>query len=107
GHTHSAIDVARDIRAARRWSEGNAADEVASVAVETYGPGYDIVKEMHPGTPYEAKFSLAYCVAASLAYGGAPLSVFSTDTVSGGAVHDPAITALLGRTTVTVADDLT
>jgi 2-methylcitrate dehydratase PrpD len=104
GHTHSAIDVARGLRARRG---GLRASDIASIHVETYGPGYEIVKAMNPATTYEAKFSIAYCVAAALLHGGAPLEVFSPDHFANGGVSDPDIAALLRRTTVTVAPDLT
>jgi 2-methylcitrate dehydratase PrpD len=104
GHTHSAIDVASDMRAQRG---GLRATDVASIRIETYGPGYEIVKAKNPGTTYEAKFSIAYCVAAALLHGGAPLDVFSSDHFANGGVADPEIAALLEKTTVTVAPDLT
>jgi 2-methylcitrate dehydratase PrpD len=98
GHTHSAIDIAKMLR-----ERSPNVNEIASIQIETYGPGYEIVKEPSPRTPYEAKFSIAYCVAAALVYGGAPLAAFAMDD---GATH-PDIAALLRRTTVTVAPDLT
>jgi 2-methylcitrate dehydratase PrpD len=104
GHTHSAIDVTVGLR-----SERNIAvpDDISSIEIETYGPGYEIVKASNPGSTYEAKFSLAYCVAAALTYGGAPLSVFSADHFANGGVADLRIAALLARTSVRVANDLT
>ena len=81
--------------------------DIAAIHIETYGPGYEIVKEPNPSTPYEAKFSIAYCVAATLLYGGAPLGAFSADHFGDGGVSDADIAALLKRTTVTVAPDLT
>jgi 2-methylcitrate dehydratase PrpD len=108
GHTHSAIDIVVDLRAQRRQRSGRIDPaEVASIEIETYGPGYEIVNERHPSTPYAAKFSLAYCVAAALAYGGAPLDAFSPGHFSEQGVVDANIAALLDRTSVTVADDLT
>ena len=106
GHTHSAIDVARALQR-RRWSSRPDVNDIASIQIETYGPGYDIVKAQNPGTPYEAKFSIAYCVAATLLYGGAPLDAFSADQFADGGVADKDIVALLRRTSVTVAPDLT
>ncbi len=103
GHTHSAIDIIVDLRTQR----GIAASDVASIDIETYGPGYEIVNERNPNTPYAAKFSLAYCAAAALTYGGAPLEVFSSDHFSERGVVDPDLAALLARTRITVADDLT
>jgi 2-methylcitrate dehydratase PrpD len=65
------------------------------------------VNERNPTTPYAAKFSLAYCAAAALTYGGAPLDVFSADHFSERGVVDPDLSALLARIHVTVANDLT
>jgi 2-methylcitrate dehydratase PrpD len=112
GHTHSAIDVAVGLRGERGWRDGDAARQIASIRVETYGPGYEIVKEQRPSTPFQAKFSIAYCVAAALLHGAVSLDTFSLDHFSldhfsSSGVRDADIAALLGRTTVAVADDLT
>jgi 2-methylcitrate dehydratase PrpD len=104
GHTHSAIDVIVDLRGR---SAGISPSDVASIEIETYGPGYEIVNERRPTAPYAAKFSLAYCAAAAWAYGGAPLDVFSSDRFSERGVVDADVSALLDRTRVTVAADLT
>jgi 2-methylcitrate dehydratase PrpD len=106
GHTHSAIDVASDVRAQQNWSGSAAVEHITSVHIETYGPGYEIVKAMNPNTPFQAKFSIAYCVAASLLYGGVPPEAFSPDHFAVDGVRDPAIAALLKVTKVTVAEDL-
>jgi 2-methylcitrate dehydratase PrpD len=103
GHTHSAVDTIVDLRE----RGGITPDNVRSIDIETYGPGYEIVNERNPTTPYAAKFSLAYCAAAALTYGGAPLSAFSLDHFSDRGVVDPTLAALLARTRVTVAEDLT
>jgi 2-methylcitrate dehydratase PrpD len=96
GHTHTAIDVALKLR--RRI----AIEDIREIWIETYGPGYDIVKERLPHTPYQAKFSIAYCVAAALIDGQAGLEQFTPERI-----RDPAIAALLDRTEVTVTADLT
>ncbi|MGH7678556.1 MAG: MmgE/PrpD family protein, partial [Gemmatimonadaceae bacterium] len=100
GHTHTAIDVAASLRAKVPPRD------IASIHIETYGPGYEIVKEQNPCTPYQAKFSLAYCVAATLVFGGAPLEAFSPDKFDASGVREPDVASLLQRTTVTVAPDL-
>jgi 2-methylcitrate dehydratase PrpD len=105
GHTHSAIDVAVELR--NKFGVDRMFDDIASIEIETYGPGYEIVKEQNPSTTYEAKFSLAYCVAAALKYGHASLEVFSADHFDGDGVRDPLIVSLLERTSVSVSDDLT
>ena len=107
GHTHSAVDVAVALRRERGWKNDAALNDLRAVHVETYGPGFEIVKQMNPGTPYQAKFSIAYCVAAGLLYGGATLDAFSDDHFANDALADADIAAMLAKTTVTVADDLT
>src|SRR5580700_7767406 len=85
GHTHTAIDVALELRS-------QVMGPPRHVLIETYGPGYEIVKELAPRTPYQAKFSIAYCVAVALLDGRVGLNQFSPDRL-----RDPAITALLER----------
>ena len=103
GHTHSAIDLAMALRARTGGDAGN----VASIDVETYGPGYEIVRELRPRTPYQAKFSMAYCVAVALLEGRAGLEQFGADRFRQDGVALPALAALLERTSVRVAEDLT
>jgi 2-methylcitrate dehydratase PrpD len=79
-----------------------AANEIEAVGIETYGPGYEIVRNPRPATPYQAKFSIAYCVAAAMVDGRCGLDQFAPERIG-----DPAVARLLERTTVTVADDLT
>jgi 2-methylcitrate dehydratase PrpD len=98
GHTHTAIDSALELRDAPR---------IAAIHIETYGPGFEIVKEMNPRTPYQAKFSIAYCVAAALLEGRVSLDQFSAERFGPEGVRNPAIADLLRRTNVTVAADLT
>jgi 2-methylcitrate dehydratase PrpD len=101
GHTHTAIDVALGLRrpgaAPSDWPES-----LSQIQIETYGPGYEIVKEPAPRTTYQAKFSIAYCVAVALLDGCVGLEQFSAERI-----RDPAIGALLESTRVVVADDLT
>jgi 2-methylcitrate dehydratase PrpD len=98
GHTHSAIDVALDLR--------ERAHNIRAIVIETYGPGYEIVKEMNPTTPYAAKFSLAYCVAAALVDGRVGLEQFAAERFGPSGVRHDAIAALLSRIQVCVAPDL-
>jgi 2-methylcitrate dehydratase PrpD len=94
GHTHTAIDCAVDL--------APRPEEIESIDIETYGPGYAIVRNPRPATPYQAKFSIAYCVAAALLDCRCGLDQFALNRIA-----DPAIAALLSRTRVSVADDLT
>jgi 2-methylcitrate dehydratase PrpD len=106
-HTHTAVDCALDARGRRGWSSHDVLRQVSGVGIETYGPGYEIVKEMNPRTPYQAKFSLAYCVAATLLEGTLGLEQFGEERFGPDGVRDAAIADLLRRVTVTAADDLT
>lgn len=107
GHTHTAIDTALDLRRRAGWSTAQACEAIAGIRIETYGPGHAIVAEPNPRTPYQAKFSLAYCVAAALLEGGVGLAQFSPDRFGPAGVTAPGIRALLERTRIAVADDLT
>ena len=107
GHTHSAIDAALELREAQRWSREQALDCVAGVHVETYGPGYEIVKQAMPASPYQAKFSMAYCVAAALLEGQVGLEQFAAGRFDRTGVLETGVAALLPRVRVTVAEDLT
>ncbi len=108
GHIHTAIDAALAIREQIcRERPSFAVDRIAQVDVESYGPGWEIVKERNPRTPYQAKFSLVYCVAAALIEGGIGLEQFSPDRFNEQGVQRTGIAALIGRTRVTVAGDLT
>jgi 2-methylcitrate dehydratase PrpD len=104
GHTHTAIDAALDLRAE---IGPDPASRIAAIRIETYGPGYAIVREMNPRTPYQAKFSLAYVVAAALAEGAAGLAQFSEDRYSPEGTVEPVIAGLLAKTSVSVSDALT
>jgi 2-methylcitrate dehydratase PrpD len=107
GHTHTAVDIAVDLRAKRGWSGRQPVNDIASIEIDTYKAGHDIVKQMNPSSPYQGKFSLAYVVAAALLTGGATLEVFADDNFGPDGVRNADIATLLGRTRVTVADDLT
>jgi len=103
GHIHTAIDAALDIREQTCF----ALDRIAQIEIETYGPGWEIVKEQNPRTPYQAKFSLVYCVAAALFEGGIGLEQFSSGRFSEQGVQPTGLAALMGRTRVTVTQNLT
>jgi 2-methylcitrate dehydratase PrpD len=107
GHTHTAVDVALDMRERQGWSATDVLAAIDSIEIDTYGPGYEIVKEMNPRSPYQAKFSLAYCVAVALLEGQVGLPQFSADRFGPEGVRVPAIAALLERTRVTIAEPLT
>jgi 2-methylcitrate dehydratase PrpD len=104
---HSAVDSALDFRQQQQWAGDEALACLADVHVETYAPGYEIVKEQNPRTPYQAKFSLAYCVAAGLLEGWVGLDQFTPERFGAEGVREAKIAALLGRVRVSVAPDIT
>jgi 2-methylcitrate dehydratase PrpD len=107
GHTHTAIDTALALRATLGWTATEAATELAAVHVATYGPGYEIVREPNPRTPYQAKFSLAYVAAAALLEGRVGLAQFDAARFGPAGVVEPALAAVLARTRVAVDPVLT
>ena len=106
GHTHTAIDTALDLRTELGWQADEALTKVATVAIETYGPGYEIVKEMNPRTPYQAKFSLAYVTAVALLEGWVGLAQFSPACFAATGVVEAKVAALLPRLQITVNEAL-
>lgn len=107
GHTHTAIDTALALRARQGWVQGDVARAITGVRIALYEPGYAIVREPNPRTPYQGKFSIAYCVAAALIEGRVGLAQFSPDRFGPAGTVEPQIAALLARTTVEIAPDLT
>lgn len=87
GHTHTAIDAALEVR--------NAVDlnQVDQVEIDTYRVALDITDRADPHTPYQAKFSIQYAVAAGLLDGRAGLEEFTDEHIG-----DPAMRRLLACT---------
>jgi len=90
GHTFAAIDAALELRA-----EGVRFDDVAAVSIETYTTATKVAGYADPATVFEAKFSLAYCVAVALQTGSVRLAAFAPDKLA-----DPALCRLVGATSV-------
>jgi len=107
GHTHTAIDAALDLRAELGWLGREALDQICEIRIATYGPGYEIVREPNPRTPYQGKFSLSYVVAAALLEGRVGLAQFADDRFTPSGVSEPGIAALLPRIAVEVDPGLT
>ncbi len=107
GHTHTAIDAALKLRTERGWSAEQTLEQVREVRLWTYGPGWEIVSETNPRTPYQAKFSLAYVVSAALLEGAVGLAQFGPERFGPGGVVEPDIAQLLTRVRSTVSSDLT
>lgn len=88
GHAHAAIDAATALQAEHRF----VAEDVTRIDAGTYGPAVEIVGAQKVSTPFEAKFSLPYCVAAALITGGCRTRAFEPAQIA-----DPAIAALAAK----------
>ncbi|MFQ5681961.1 MAG: MmgE/PrpD family protein [Candidatus Binatia bacterium] len=93
-HTHPAIDAALALRAQlpRGDSDAPSVSHITQVHVGTYGAALDLCDNPQPRTPYAAKFSLHYCVAAALSRGHVGVTDFTPQ-----AIADPTVCSLLPR----------
>lgn len=91
GHTFAANDAVHHIVA----EHGLTPDHIAQITVRTYGAALEICGNSEPRTPYEAKFSLAYCVASAVLSGRVGPSAFTPELL-----HRPELRRLMGRTTL-------
>lgn len=90
GHTFAAVDAALQMRA-----DGLAPEDIESVEVRTYTTATRVAGNTDPRTAFEAKFSIAYCVAAACRFGAVRLRAFEPDALS-----DPELRELAARVTV-------
>jgi len=90
GHTHPAVDAALELR--RR---GVSASEIDRVRVRTFRVALEVAGIHHPRNPYQAKFSLPFCVALALVRGRVGREEF---TAAG--LADPDVRALADRVAV-------
>lgn len=95
GHTFAAVDAALELRAA-----GVNAGQIEHVDVETYGTALEVARHENPTTEFEAKFSLAYTVAAAFTVGSVRLASFTPERIS-----DPSLRELVGRIRPAVDDE--
>ena len=96
GHTFAAIDAALELRA-----DGVRLEEITGIEIETYETATRVAGRVDPAEPDEAKFSLAYTVAAALVLGSVRLRAFAPE-----ALKDPVIRNLMARTTARVDPEL-
>jgi 2-methylcitrate dehydratase PrpD len=92
GHTFAAIDAALELRAG-----GVRAGDVSSVEIETYRVATEVAGHPDPAGPEQARFSLAYTVAAALVLGTVRLGAFTPE-----ALANPDIRRLTAGTVVRV-----
>ncbi|MHB8986383.1 MAG: MmgE/PrpD family protein, partial [Eubacteriales bacterium] len=97
GHTHAAVDAA--LGAVQ--SHNIKLDEIMKIQVETYRAGLAIAGNPSPGTPYEAKFSIPYCVAAALKHGCLTLGEFTENIL-----FDPEIRRIMANSSIMVDGDI-
>ncbi len=74
-HTHAAIDCALALRS-RIGTES-----IRAIEVDTYAATLSLCDRPKPATPYEAKFSLQFCVASALLRGEAGLGAFGDESI--------------------------
>lgn len=98
GHTFSAIDAALQLR---EQLAGSTAD-IAAISVDTAETPIKVTGNFAPRTAYECKFSLPYVVAHALLYGSVRLDAFSPARMA-----DPAIRALMGKTSLRADSEMT
>lgn len=95
GHTHSAIDLAIELGRSVR------PEEIERITVHTYHVVRDLVGNFSPRTPYEAKFSLPYGVAAGFVFGRAGLEEFAPEHL-----RDPRIQGTMAKIQLVIDSEL-
>ena len=97
-HTHPAIDAALDLRS-KLGAEG--CDGITDLGIESYPAALALTDNATPGSTYAAKFSIQFCVAATLVHGRPGLGAFEGDRL-----RDRRVRKLLERVTVGIGADL-
>jgi 2-methylcitrate dehydratase PrpD len=92
-YTHAPIDALMQLIAA----EGLTADDVEAITVLSDETGSGLVLDpltdkLRPRTPYDAKFSAPYCLAALLVHGRVDVASFTSE-----AIADPAVLEVAAR----------
>lgn len=82
-HTHGAVDLALKL-----VEEGLDPGEIGGIVVRTYSIAQDLVSNAKPSTPYEAKFSLPFCMASALLHKKLVLESFAPDRLNHPATRD-------------------
>ena len=97
GHAFAAIDAALAIRRDHPFG----LDEIERIVVATYGAAVKITSNSTPKTPMEARFSMAYVVAAALKFGAVRLTAFEAKNLI-----DPELTSLALRVELKIDPEL-
>lgn len=97
GHAFAAIDGALELNAVHRLDPAR----IERIDIGTYAAALEIAGIDRPGTPSEARFSLAFCVAAALHVGPLGPSAFAEPLLS-----DRRVRTLMDRVTLGVDPEL-
>jgi 2-methylcitrate dehydratase PrpD len=96
GHAFAAVDAMLALRA-----EGLGVDDIEAIEIDTYTTATEVAGYGVPTSMFEAKFSIAYCVAAALVLGTVRLRAFTPDALS-----DPRILACAARISVRADEEM-
>lgn len=91
-HTHAGIDMALRLR-----DKGIKPEDIELLRIQTYSVARDMVGEPFPGSAYEAKFSLPFCVSTALVYGHVGVEDFTEQRIK-----DPVLEELMSHCTVEI-----
>jgi 2-methylcitrate dehydratase PrpD len=98
-HTHAAVDAALELRTRldRQALDSPGTSNVLQVHVDAYQAALDLCDNPNPETPYAAKFSLQYCVAAALTRSRVGLAEFTPEAIASAGIRSilPRISATL------------
>lgn len=96
-HTHTNVDSTLSILITKHLHQ----EEIAKIIVSTYDNAKRIAGSKNPKTSIEAKFSLPYCVAATIYYGKVNLDEFAPEKI-----NNPVIKKIIERVEIIVKDEL-
>lgn len=97
-HTHTAIDSVLLIMTTQHLNP----DQIIKVKIYTYDNAKRIAGSKNPKSPIEAKFSLAYCVAAAIYFGKVGIDEFVLKKI-----NNIVIKKIIGKIEIIVKEELT
>ncbi len=97
GHTHPAIQAALKLLNREKFAFA----DIREVVIKTYSAALDVAGIENPLNPYQAKFSLAYCVATALREGKVELRHFTQEML-----RDPVIKRFMSKIDVLIDPEL-
>jgi len=97
GHAFASIDGAQALQAAH----GLRPENIARIAIATYGTALKVAGLPSAETPFEGKFSIPYLVGTALVHGSVRLDAYAPERL-----RDPQVQDLMRRTALTVDPEL-